>query len=208
MGAAPPPPPDRTWPPPPPAPQSTPPPPPPVQKPPRQLPPVRRPGIDPEPGAQVGGRSSVNVVLLAARVLGMLQGFLGIIGGVSVLGLGSSTGALSRAGGAHTGKPIDSVVIILLAAALTNASILVALPSRIARWFIILFECLAAILTIGLAAHISALLNIRDLYLIADNATGVDFMHPLIALAVELVIIYAVLFYRATRVMFARERSR
>ena len=213
MGAAPsppPPPPPRpedTWPapPPPPPPRST---PPPAEKPPRQLPPVRRPGIDPEPGRTVDERPPLNLVLLAARALGMLQGFLGIIGGVSVLGIDSGAGALSHAGGADTGMLIDSLVIILIATAVINASILVALPSRIARWFMIVFEVLAAILTIGIAAHLSVLLDTRDLYLVADNVSGTDFIHPLLALAIELAIIYALLFNRATRAMFVRGRPR
>ena len=146
--------------------------------------------------------------MLAARVLGMLQGFVGIIGGVAVLGLDSRSGALSSAGSADTGKLIDSLVIIVLATVLINASILVALPSRIARWFVIVFEVLAAIVSIGIAAHVSVLLNTRDLYLIAENVSGIHFMHPLLALAIELVIIYAMLLHRPTRVMFARDRSR
>ncbi len=208
MGAAPPPPPP---PPPPPREYAGPPPPPPpqqVQKPPRQLPPVRRPGIDPEPRAHVRERSSLNLVLPFASVLGVLQGFLGVVAGTALLGLDSHTGPLSRPGGADTGMFIVSLVIILLSAAIIIAATRVWLPSRIARWFMVVFEVLAVVLTIGIAAHVSVLFNVRDLYLVAYNVTGIDYMHPLLALAIELAIIYALVFHRATRVKFARERSR
>lgn len=124
-----------------------------------------------------------NVALLLAQLVAITQGVLGIIDGVHAL---------------HGKNGASSAATIVIGVAVIIAAVAVVRPSHAARSLLVLWELIAMLFTIGV------LLHAHDVAPLLVSAAGMGVAQPLVALALELVVLYGLLLHPATRVAFAR----
>ena len=154
-----------------------------------------RPSLRPVPAMRLYGpmppastahthrRFKRNVALLLAQLVALTQGVIAILNGVNAHGPKNN---------------VVAAMTIVIGAAVVVAAVFVVRPSRVARFLLILWELVAMLFTIGVLVHA------QDLVTVFVSAAGVGVIQPLVAFALQAVILYGLLLHPATRDAFAR----
>lgn len=166
-------------------------------------------------GTQPGGHPSAapvrvgrTLALTLAQLLVVVQGILAGISGINLIReefrVSGTLGRLGPRFGLNNEVLADGVVVIAIAVLVILAGIRVAHPSSIARWFLIMWEGIAFLFTLGFLLELGFLLSLRDVFVVMVSAAGFDFVNPWLALVMEIAILFGLLVHPATREAFAQ----
>ncbi|HEX6538956.1 MAG TPA: hypothetical protein VF155_07235 [Candidatus Dormibacteraeota bacterium] len=148
-----------------------------------------------------------NLPLLLAQLLAVVQAVLAMIGGAQTLRAQFLFGVIQRIGAPiNVGNEllVDGVIIMGLGALVGVAGLFAGRGSSLVRGFLILWELVAFLFTLGFLLDFGSLLQLRDGFIVLAYGAGIGFVHPLIALAIEAAIIYGLVVHPAIRNGFAR----
>lgn len=150
-----------------------------------------------------------NLALTFAQLLAIVQGVLGIIGGANLMGFDFQTAArfaLPAQEGLSSALIADAAVVIIISVVVILAAIRVSHPSGASRVFLALWEAVAILFTAGILFGLGSPLNFIHITVVMVAGTGLFYIHPWIALAMEVFIVYGLVFHPASHDFFSQAR--
>ena len=174
------------------------------QRGPQPVPQMRMTGMAPAPYPSAPRYAfERNLALLLAQLLAVVQGVLGVIGGIQEISTQLSFSALgSQIGLGINFVPVDGILAITISVLVIVAGLFVGRPSIVLRWVLVTWELVAIAFTVGVLAAFIPLLQLRDAVAVLLPSVGIGFVHPWIALAIEVAIVYGLLIHPPTRQSF------
>lgn len=141
-------------------------------------------------------------VLRLLQVVVVVQGVLGVLGGVNILRSDSALSALPSFGApiSVTGELNNvGIATIVLSALVIVAAIRISGPAPASRLFLVVWELAAVAASVGVLIKYVVPLQLRDAFIVVISAAGMEFLHPVLALTIALVALVGILVPRSLR---------